>query len=93
MTDNAQGYVQPFDKIIIHNIYCEAQGPRVPKLEDDHVTSMIVNNFEETGEPDEYGGRCLVTVPGGVNTAMRVPPGLKIVCKVCGAALRRFEVK
>ena len=64
----------PIGPPVIHNIYCSAQGPRVAKLEDDHVSSMILNNFEETGEPDEHGGRALVTVPGGANTALGVQP-------------------
>ena len=83
----------PIGPPVIHNIYCEAQGPHVAVLEIDHVSSMILNNFEETGEPDEHGGRALVTVAGGVNEALGVPPGVKLVCKICGAPLRRFEVK
>ena len=91
LSDNKQGYVPPFP-IVIHNIYCEAQGPKAPNGED-HVTSPLIQNVEETGEPDEYGGRRLVVVAGGVTEALRQPIGALIVCKKCGAHLRRFEVK
>ena len=72
----------PIGPPVIHNIYCEAQGPHVAKLENDHVTSMLLTGFVESGEPDGHGGRKLVTLQG-----------LEIVCKICGAPLRRFEVK
>lgn len=80
-------------KVRVHNIYCQAQGPRVAKLEDDHLKLLILNNYEEVGEPDEYGGCLLLTTCGGANDALHVPPGVTIVCKVCGAPLRQFEVR
>lgn len=79
-------------KFRIYVIYCETQGRFVAPA-DDHVRSPPLNNFEEAGEPDEYGGRQLMTVAGGANTALGVPPGARLVCKICGAPLRRVEVR
>lgn len=91
LSDNKQGYV-PLFPIVIYNIYCEAQGPKAQNGED-HVTSPLIQNVEETGEPDEYGGRHLAVAAGGVTEVLRQPIGALIVCNKCGARLRRYEVK
>lgn len=85
-------YQPPKLKIRYHNLYCEAQGPKVP-LGEDHVTSPMIQNFEEVGEPDEFGGRQLVVSAGGVTEVLQQPVGAYIVCNKCGARLRRYELR
>ncbi len=73
-------------------LYCSMQGRYVPR-DEDHVTSVPLASFEETGESDEYGGQKLVTIEDESNEARGIPPGVILTCKVCGAPLRSVEVR
>jgi hypothetical protein len=78
------GFPKQHREAIIHNVYCEAQGPGAAAT-DDHLLKQppmfAANRVAVFGEPDKHGGR-RVTVDG-----------LGVGCPTCGAAIRQFRVK
>jgi len=76
-------YTPVEQKFRIYAIYCEAQGRFVAPV-DDHVKSPPLVDFEEIGEPDAYGGRLL---------RAKVAPFAFLACRICGAPLRRVELR
>ena len=65
------------------NVYCETQGPKVPPGED-HVRRLPYGGeLQDIGDADEHGGFHFHVVP---NSDL-------IRCSVCGAPLRRYELR
>jgi len=72
-------------KFRMHNVYCEAQGPNVTTAED-HVRRAPYGGaitLKDVGTADGHGGFRFCVGP---NSA-------PIRCSVCGAPLRRYELR
>jgi hypothetical protein len=85
LSDNKQGYTPIEQSFRAWNVYCEAQGPKMPRGED-HVQRQPYGGgveLQDVGSADAHGG-----------FHFRIGPNSNLIrCGVCDAPLRRYELR